>query len=101
MAQIDEGVAQMRDHTFRAAIELRGNGFIQRGDLGNFHERTPWRRGCCLKEAFERVLVPARLCGGVVRIHDGAYRFTWNHAGLTGLQILPCIRNWTNPWRWI
>ena len=37
VAQIDQGVGQMRHHTLRTAIQLGRHGLIQRGDLRDFH----------------------------------------------------------------
>ena len=37
VAEIAQRIAQVRDDSLRAAIELRRYGFVERGDLGNFH----------------------------------------------------------------
>ena len=37
VAEIDQGVAQMRHHPFGAAIQLRRNRFVEGGDLGDLH----------------------------------------------------------------
>tara|TARA_R110001606_G_scaffold71247_19_gene163986 strand:- start:33141 stop:33362 length:222 start_codon:yes stop_codon:yes gene_type:complete len=40
MGQLNQGVGQVGDHPFRAAIQIRGQGLIERRDLRELHERS-------------------------------------------------------------
>ena len=46
MAEVDQGIGQMRDDTLGAAVKSGRNRLIQRGDLGNFHDRDSRIHDC-------------------------------------------------------
>jgi hypothetical protein len=43
VSQADEGLGEIRHHAFRTAIQLWRNRFVQRGDLRDTHQTSPFR----------------------------------------------------------
>ena len=38
MAELDQGVGEMGNDPFRAAVKIGRDGLVERGDLGNLHK---------------------------------------------------------------